>query len=72
MARQSVIGPVPLTSLTKKERAEMQNLGKFVLSHLGQGEGDEDWFEITYQARRPATDEEIELSAWEPVTHGRD
>ncbi len=66
------MGPVPLSSLSKKEWSLMQDLGKLVLAKLGQGEGDEEWGEVTYQARRPATDEEIELSAWEPVAHGRD
>ena len=66
MSRQSVLGPVPLTSLTKKERAQLADLGKSILGKLGDGVGDA-WFEsITFQARKPATDDEITLSAWAP------
>ena len=66
MSRQSVLGPVPLTSLTKKERAELGKVGKTILGALGEGVGDE-WYEsITFQARKPAMDEEIELSSWDP------
>ncbi len=68
MSRQSVLGPVPLTSLTKRERLQLQAFGQSFLGQVGGGVGDE-WFEtVTYQARKPATDDEIELSAWEPGT----
>lgn len=62
------MGPVPLTSLSKKERKVLRSLGRQILVHLGQGEIDEEGFvgRITYQARRPATDAEIKLSAWNP------
>ncbi len=59
---------MPLTSLTKKERGKLQELGVAILGKVGDdgAKGDE-WFEtITYQARKPVTDEEIRLSAWEP------
>ena len=66
-----------MTSLMKAERLGLQRMGRVVLGKVGQlgdGTGDE-WFEsITFQARKPVTDEEIGLSAWEPggVVHGSD
>ena len=68
MSRQSVLGPVPLTSLTKKERHQLADLGSAVLGKLGDDDAKGDAWEetITFQARKPVTDEEIRLSAWEP------
>ena len=68
MSRQSVLGPVELTSLTKKERGQLQDLGLSILGKVGDNDADGDkWFErITFQARKPCTDEEIRLSSWDP------